>query len=256
MARGTTDRAAAWVYGGIWAVLTRWFHVPQDPPLLPTHPGEQCEAFQPSAGFLRLLKLKFWIALVAIDALIVIPWLVLLFTIPLLAVLLAIPAFIFVVAPDIIAYVAIHLRYDTTWYVMSGRSIRIRRGIWVIQETTITFENVQNVKVLQGPVERFFGIGNVIVETAGGGGGTAGHGKHQFQGPHVGVIEGIADAQRIRDVILSRVRESTSAGLGDDDHHPSRVNRTESPAMRSGKPAWSAEHVAVLREIRDQLAHI
>jgi uncharacterized membrane protein YdbT with pleckstrin-like domain len=44
------------------------------------------------------------------------------------------------------AYIAIHLRYDTTWYVHGDRSLRIRRGIWVIHETTLTFENIQNVK--------------------------------------------------------------------------------------------------------------
>src|SRR5262252_829179 len=59
--------------------------------------------------------------------------------------LLAPLALAVMVLPDIVAYVAIHLRYDTTWYVLTHRSLRIRRGIWVIHETTITFENVQNV---------------------------------------------------------------------------------------------------------------
>ena len=47
---------------------------------------------------------------------------------------------------------------------------RIRRGIWIIHETTITFENVQNVVVQQGPLQRWYGIANVLIETAGGGG--------------------------------------------------------------------------------------
>lgn len=68
----------------------------------------------------------------------------------------------FIILPDVVAYVAIHLRFDTTWYVMTERSLRIRRGIWVLHETTITFENVQNVVVNQGPVQRFFGIANVV----------------------------------------------------------------------------------------------
>ena len=79
------------------------------------------------------------------------------------------------VLPDILAYIAIHLRYDTMWYVMTDRSLRCRRGIWVIFEHTITFENVQNVHVRRGPVQYFFGISTVVVETAGaaeGGGRT------------------------------------------------------------------------------------
>jgi membrane protein YdbS with pleckstrin-like domain len=78
-------------------------------------------------------------------------------------------ALVVIVLPDIIAYVAIHLRYDTTWYVLSSRSLRIRRGVWVIHETTLTFENIQNVSVDSGPLEQWFGIANVMVDTAGGG---------------------------------------------------------------------------------------
>ena len=89
----------------------------------------------------------------------------------------------------------------------------IRRGIWVIQETTITFENVQNVKLTQGPLQRHFGIANVMVDTAGGssdrkqrGGATS----------HQGIIEGVTqeDAARLRDLILGKLRRSATAGLG------------------------------------------
>lgn len=64
---------------------------------------------------------------------------------------------------------SIYLRYDTTWYVFSDRSMRLRRGIWLIRESTINFDNIQNVKVTQGPLQRFFGVASVLIETAGGG---------------------------------------------------------------------------------------
>ena len=81
---------------------------------------------------------------------------------------------------------ALHLRFDTTWYVMTERSLRIRRGIWVIREMTITFENVQNVKVQQGPLQRFFGISSLVVETAGGGSAEPGKGHAANQAIVVG----------------------------------------------------------------------
>lgn len=246
MTGAAADRAAAWIYRGIWAVLVSLFRVPQEPPTLP---GSDVRAFQPSEGFLRLLKLKFWIALVAIDLLILIGWLAITAASWPLGAALAIPALLLAVVPDVIAYIAIHLRYDTTWYVMSERSIRIRRGVWVVRETTITFENVQNVKVLQGPVERFFGIGNVVIETAGGSGGS-GHGNGHMQGAHVGVIEGLADAPRVRDLILAHVRQSTTAGLGDEEHAGTR----HAEASRSPALCWSSDHLAVLLEIRQLLA--
>ncbi len=236
-----TEHLTKWVYQGIWGVLTQWFRVPREPPTLPVQGGETVESFRPAEGFLRYLKLEFWIFLVLIDVAIGVAWVVTTILAPVVGILLALPAVILAVVPDVVAYIAIHLRYDTTWYVVSDRSLRIRRGIWIIHETTITFENVQNVSVSQGPLQRWFGIANVLVETAGGG-GHAQQGSHggQTAAAHQGLIEGIADAQRIRDLLLKRLRRSRSAGLGDEaaDHAETR-------------PAWSPEHLAALRGIRD-----
>jgi membrane protein YdbS with pleckstrin-like domain len=232
------EHLTQWVYEGIWAVLARWFRVPQHPPSLPTPPGETGESFRPAPGFLQYMKFQFWILLILIDAAIAVGWLVILITAPGAGVLLAPIALAVAVVPDVIAYAAIHLRYDTTWYVMTDRSLRIRRGIWIIHETTITFENVQNVSVVQGPLQRWFGIANVRVDTAGGGGRSQEAPGGQSTAAHRGLIEGIAEAPRIRDLILSRLRRSRSAGLGDE--------RAEEEAR-----GFTPRHLAVLREIRD-----
>ena len=200
-----------WIYRGIWKVLVDWFRVPQHPPDLPVREGEYIVRFQPGEGFLRYLKSIFWIVAVLIDAALTAAYIGIAIAcivggIWWLAVLLLPIALFLIVVPDIVAYVAIHLRYDTTWYVMTDRSLRIRRGIWIIRETTITFENVQNVKVRQGPLQRHFGIANLIVETAGGGGGGP-HGNSGASAMHTGVIEGIANAQELRD------RHSCTAGI-------------------------------------------
>jgi len=240
---GAGESPTRWIYEGTWGVLTRWFRVPRRPPSLPTQAGETAESFRPAPGFLRYLRLQFWILLALIDAGIFILWVFLTAAAPLAGIALAPLALVIAVVPDIVAYVAIHLRYDTTWYVMTGRSLRIRRGIWVIHETTITFENVQNVTVSQGPVQRLFGIADVRIDTAGGGGQSQ-QGPHggQSAASHRGLIEGIADAPRIRDLILARLRGSRTAGLGDETPHELR------PAA-----VWSPRHLALLGEIRDAL---
>ena len=143
--------------------------------------------------------------------------------------------------PRIIAYLASYVRYDTTWYVMTDRSMRIRRGIWVIHETTITFENIQNVSVSQGPLQRYFGISDVVVETAGGGGDSKQKG---LQVSNQGIIEGIANADEIRDRILSRMRQSVSAGLGDEAEGGQSI----------GRARWTPEHLTALRDIRAEIA--
>ena len=234
------DRASRWIYQGIWAILVRWFCVPDKPPSLPLATGDTCESFQPSDGFLRYLKFKFWLGLTLLDGAIFVVWIVIAVASPLAGVITALPALAIAVLPDIVAYLAIHLRYDTTWYVMTGRSLRIRRGIWVIHETTITFENVQNVEVHQGPLQRWFGIADVLVTTAGGGSEHAAEGRaNASMTAHHGLIEGISHAAQVRDLILARLRKSRTAGLGDDHEHHAATG------------GWRGEHIAVLREIRD-----
>ena len=114
---------------------------------------------------------------------------------------------------------------------MSNRSLRVRRGIWVIHEMTVTYENIQNVKVQQGPVQRLFGISNLIVETAGGSaeGGTGGLAMASRA-----VIEGVRDAEPLRDRILEILRGSHSMGLSDE----SSGGRANPGAGRTGLSGW------------------
>jgi membrane protein YdbS with pleckstrin-like domain len=233
------EKTTEWLYGGIWGVMTNWFRVPKEPPAVPVAPNEHLQSFRPSEGFLRYLKFRFWLLLFVVDIALLIAWLGITAVSLLVGLWLAPLALAVMVLPDIAAYVAIHLRYDTTWYVLTHRSLRIRRGIWVIQETTITFENIQNVSVESGPLERWFGIANVIVDTAGGGPEKTSHGGTK-ENLHRGIIEGIDRPDEIRDLIMNRLRQSRSAGLGDD---------------HATGPAWGTPHIAMLREIRDSLQH-
>lgn len=228
-----------WFYRGLWGVLTNWFRVPALPPQLPALDGEVIQILQPAPGFLRYLKFQFWILLTVIDAALVLLWGILTLAVPWLGLLITPLAVTLIIVPDVIAYLAIHLRFDTTWYLISDRSMRIRRGIWIIHETTITFENVQNVTVNQGPLQRYFGIADVIVDTAGGGGRLPGKEGAGLSGMHQGLIEGIDNAPAIRELIMNRLKASRSAGLGD-----------EPPTLLGlARPAWSPDHLAVLRDI-------
>ncbi len=237
------DRACEWVYRGVWGALARNFRVPDEPPTLPARPGEEIRSTRPAPGYLRYVKFKFWIVLLLIDGVLTALWIGLLVNNRILG-LAMLPVYLAVaIVPDVIAYVAIHLRYDTTWYVFTPRSLRIRRGIWTIRESTITFENVQNVAVRQGPLQRHFGIADLHVQTAGGGGGAGAHGAQAGAGAHHGLIEGVADAPALRDAIMRHVTASRSAGLGDE--------RDAAPLARPSSATLTPEHRAVLREIRE-----
>lgn len=229
-----SERAAEWVYKGVWKILSDWFRVPPTPPQLPVDGGSPVRSFHPSLKFLSYLKLWFWIMLVLVDIALLIAWAIV-FAVNVVVGLALAPVFLFlIIAPDVVAYVAIHVRYDATWYVMSDRSLRSRRGVWLICEHTVTFENVQDVYVRRGPIQQLFGISTIVVETAGA---SEGDGENKFTVGNKAILEGIDNPDEIRELIMERVRRSRSAGLGDERHVEGR--------------SWSSDDVAMIREIRD-----
>jgi membrane protein YdbS with pleckstrin-like domain len=113
-----------------------------------------------------------------------------------------------------IGYALQRLDYENRWYVITDHSVRIREGIVIIHEMTLTFANVQNVTIDQGPLQRTFGIADLRVQTAGGGGG---HEQPGMRSMHTGILRGLDDAERLRETVLARLRVGTDAGLGDPD---------------------------------------
>jgi len=212
--------------------------------------GESIQYERPSVAFLNYRKFFFWIGLLVIDLVLFILWVVFTYSWPLAGFLTA-PLWLFVmIVPDIVAYIAIHLRYDTTWYVLSDRSMRIRRGIWSINETTITFENIQNANISQGPLQRWFGFANLMVLTAGGGG--MGHDGHSMGG-HFGFLEGLNNAAELRERVLAKSQLNT--GLGDEDSRKPPFADSANPSIsatriqESASLSASPQNVVLLKEI-------
>src|SRR5262249_35970148 len=141
--------AVAWVYRGLWGILARWFRVPRQAPTLPFHDSAAVESFRPAEAYLRYLKFFFWLSLIPIVGGPTVVLIIAAIAAPIVGAVLALPLILLMAIPPLAGYIALHLRYDTTWYVLTDRSMRVRRGIWTIRETTITFENIQNVVVRQ-----------------------------------------------------------------------------------------------------------
>ena len=125
--------------------------------------------------------------------------------------------FLFVQAP--LTYVMVRLDYEMRWYIVTDRSLRIREGIVSVREITLTFANVQNLAIRQGPIQRLLGISDLCVRTAGGGSGDKDNEQDDKDADsmHVGYLRGVDDAREIRDTILTRLRRGKGAGLGDPD---------------------------------------
>jgi hypothetical protein len=118
-----------------------------------------------------------------------------------------------------LTFAALRLEYEQRWYIVTDRSLRIRFGIVTVRESTMSFANLQQVEVTQGPLQRLLGLADVRVQSAGGGGGRSESqpGKAATESLHAGVFRGVEHASEIRDLILERLRQFRAAGLGDPD---------------------------------------
>lgn len=128
------------------------------------------------------------------------------------------------------------LDYELRWYIVTDRSLRIRHGLWTVEELTMTFANIQQIRVKQGPLQRYLGIANVEVKSAGGGTVSA-DGKTQVD-KHLGVFAGVDNAEAIRDLMIERLREYRDAGLGDPDEQHGPDGATELLAEARALRGW------------------
>jgi membrane protein YdbS with pleckstrin-like domain len=61
------------------------------------------------------------------------------------------------------------LNYALRWYIITDRSLRIRAGVLSMRELTMTFSNIQEIRVTAGPVQNLLKLADVEVQAAGGG---------------------------------------------------------------------------------------
>lgn len=103
-----------------------------------------------------------------------------------------------------VTYTIRRLDFELHWYIVTDRSLRIRTGLVRLQESTMSFANLQQVEVKQGPLQRLLGLADVHVQSAGGGGD---HQPGQVgDSLHTGVFHSVSNATEIRDLILERLR--------------------------------------------------
>ena len=278
-ARSSLNGAPA--YQGIQRRLAEFLEVPLDAPEPPPGKASWTRSFRPAPAFLRYLQAM---ALVRMGVV--------------LAVLLGFGAALVAATEGhpmamvgtavlalgmfgitVLDLMSVRFRYDTTWYVMTDRAIRNRRGIWTIRENTVSFDNVQNVKLREGPVQRYLGIQDLVVETAASSGGS---GDQPAQAQSLR-LEGVADGEELRSRITERMRLVQGRGLGASAPRPAgRPSTPEggtpesatpraatvapgaAPAPTGAVPAptgavpvpFGREHVAVLHEILDEVRRL
>jgi membrane protein YdbS with pleckstrin-like domain len=166
---------------------------------------------------------------------------------PLLTVLKLVGVLLYLIQIPI-TYAMARLDYELRWYIVTDRSLRIRAGLAAVQETTMSFANVQQVVVSQGPLQRLLGIADLRVQSAGGGGDKTEHGGGESL--HTGIFHGVDNANDVRDLILERLRSFREAGLGDPDELNSRPRGTPNSALAGAREASLAAARELLQEAK------
>ncbi len=146
-----------------------------------------------------------------------------------------------------LSFLMVRLDYRYRWYMVTDTSLRIREGLLAVREQTMTFANIQNLSIRQGPLQRLFGISDLRVRTAGGGESAKGGEEiAEAANMHLGYFRGVDNAAEIRDLIGHRMRGQRDAGLGDPDEvAPPRTAVTASQA-------GAGDLVVAARQLRDE----
>ncbi len=145
-----------------------------------------------------------------------------------------------------VTFLLARMDYDLRWYMVTDRSLRIRHGILKINESTMSFANIQQVVVSQNPFQRLLGLSDVKVQSAGGSGGD----KDEYDGKeddmHLGLFHSVTNPAEIRDLILERLRRFRESGLGDPEEKHLAAAAFAEPGS---PPPDAAERLAAAREL-------
>lgn len=134
-----------------------------------------------------------------------------------------------------IVYLVLKRYYARLEIILTRRDLKVRRGIWNVEEKSIPLEKITDLALYQGPIMRLFDLKGMRVETAG----------QSSQGALVSIV-GIDQVDDFRDAVLDQ-RDRISDW---QDSEPQAGN-DETRTM-----AESGDTLAVLTEIRDSLQRI
>lgn len=133
-----------------------------------------------------------------------------------------------------VAYWLMKRYYARLEVVLTRRDLKVRRGIWNVEEKSVPLEKITDLALNQGPLMRLFDIKGMRVETAG----------QSSEGALVS-ITGIDEVDAFRDAVLDQ-RDRISDWQDD-------ATETPRPGAADGT---AGDSLAVLGEIRDSLARI
>lgn len=136
---------------------------------------------------------------------------------------------VFLVFAPIVAMV-MRFKFQTLHYKFSEEGVSMSWGILFRRQTIINYARIQDIHLRSNLIERWLGLGRILVQTASGSSGAE------------MTIEGIKEFELVRDFLYSRMR-----GVGETK---SAVHSTHAMAPGSDLAAALLEVARELRETR------
>jgi membrane protein YdbS with pleckstrin-like domain len=87
-------------------------------------------------------------------------------------------------------------RYRSWGYREEADELHVQHGVWTRTRTIVPFGRVQHIDVSQGPIERRYGVGTLVLHTAGTRGSAVALPGLRFE-----------EASRMRDEIRGKIRQ-------------------------------------------------
>ena len=149
---------------------------------------------KPEANLLKYYLASFWLTLIISLLAVFIPMFFAPF--PLNAILFwTVVALIAAGVPFIFWIPAFYRELD---YSIEDDVVRSKKGVFFKKRVTVPFTKITNVDITQGPLQRYFNIGTIHVQTAGASVASG-------QNPEL-KMEGIRELDALRDEIMDRVK--------------------------------------------------
>ena len=132
-----------------------------------------------------------------------------------------------------------YLRFRTLRYRFDDEGVSMRWGIVFHREISLTYTRIQDIHLASNVVERFFGLGRVLVQTA------SGTSKAEM------TIEGLPEFELVRDFLYTRMRGASEHTAADPATRPA----AEDPS--AGLDGTELQELTVtLRAVAEELAAV
>jgi len=125
----------------------------------------------------------------------------------------------------VFALVPLYFRYHTLRYEFDDEGVSMRWGVLFRREIHLTYARIQDIHLTSNVVERWLGLGRVLVQTA------SGSSKAEM------TIEGLREFEAVRDFLYARMRGMREeAGGAHQAGIEARPERHSAPTMTRPPP--------------------